>query len=132
MLLLKIGPVQFNRHPGHGSAGVSEVPSSQRVKEESQKCLDLVASAWAEGDRVADAFKDIASLWRVCGCPWLGPSAHVHLDLAAAWAVQAVGFEGGRYGAETAEGEGRDTFGSAGANWGPSCLSYSQRRQWRG
>lgn len=78
----------------------------QRVKEESQECLDLVASAWAEGDRVADAFKDIASLWRMCGCPWLGPSAHVHLDLAEAWAVQAVGFEGGRYGAGDSRGRG--------------------------
>lgn len=52
-------------------------------EEKVSECLDLVASAWAERDRVAEVFKDIASLWKLCRCPWLSPSAHDHLDFSS-------------------------------------------------
>lgn len=75
-------------------------------EEKVSECLDLVASAWAEGDRVAEVFKDIASLWKLCCCPWLSPLHMTTWTFPAMWAVQAVGFEGGKYGAGDSRGRG--------------------------
>lgn len=97
---------------------------SQRAEEKSQECLDLVASAWPEGDRVAEVFSLESAV--VPGSALLLMSTWTWLQLGLS---RLLGLKVAGMGLGAAEGEGRGTFGSVRANWGLSRFSHSWRRQ---